>query len=106
MLGRSFGSGTAALAWLTTLVSSCYQIQGFQLIRSMIDQLEPPARDINGSLRIPISNVFKGQGSGTWVAGRLCAGVVQVGDRLRVLPGDETAVVRGKCDILFLTLIY
>lgn len=40
--------------------------------------------------------MFKGQGAGTAVSGRLCGGVVQVGERLRVLPGDETAVVKCK----------
>lgn len=30
------------------------------------------------------------------VSGRLCSGVVQVGERLRILPGDETAIVRCK----------
>lgn len=35
--------------------------------------------------------------SGVGVSGRLCSGVVQVGERLRIVPGDETAVVRSKC---------
>ena len=60
------------------------------------DELEPPTRDITAPLRFPISNVFKGQASGTAVAGRVCSGLVQVGERLRVLPGDETAVVRSE----------
>jgi len=45
-------------------------------------------------LRLPISNVFKGAGSGTGVSGRILRGVVQVGERVRILPGDETAVVK------------
>lgn len=57
--------------------------------------LEPPARDITAPLRIPISNVFKSHGSSVVVAGRLCGGVVQVGERLRILPGDETAGVKS-----------
>ncbi|KAI6151762.1 P-loop containing nucleoside triphosphate hydrolase protein [Pisolithus tinctorius] len=61
----------------------------------LLDKLEPPVRDIESPLRIPISNVFKAQGSGTGVSGRVCGGVVQVGERVRVLPGDETAVVRS-----------
>lgn len=62
----------------------------------LLDLLNPPTRDIGGPLRIPISNVFKNQGSaGTAVSGRLCSGVVQVGERLRILPGDETAIVRS-----------
>lgn len=60
------------------------------------DVLQPPARALNAPMRLPISNVFKGQTSGTGVSGRLCSGVVQVGEKLRVLPGDETAVV--KCE--------
>jgi elongation factor 1 alpha-like protein len=48
-------------------------------------------------LRLPISNVFKGVGSGIGVSGRLCGGVVQVGERLRILPGDETAIVKCAC---------
>ena len=65
-----------------------------------VDELQPPLRDIYAPLRFPISNVFKGQGSGTGVAGRLLGGVVQVGERLRALPGDETALVKCKCFLM------
>ncbi|KAG6378414.1 P-loop containing nucleoside triphosphate hydrolase protein [Boletus reticuloceps] len=61
----------------------------------LLDKLEPPVRDIESPLRLPISNVFKGQSSGICVTGRICGGTVQVGERLRVLPGDETAVVKS-----------
>ncbi|KIK30832.1 hypothetical protein PISMIDRAFT_26557 [Pisolithus microcarpus 441] len=61
----------------------------------LLDQLEPPARDIESPLRIPVCNVFKGQSSGIGVSGRICGGIVQVGERVRILPGDETAVVRS-----------
>lgn len=64
------------------------------------DKLEPPARDILGPLRIPISNVYKSQGSSMAASGRVCTGIVQVGEKLRVLPGDETAAVR--CLYIFL----
>jgi elongation factor 1 alpha-like protein len=53
-------------------------------------------RDIISPLRFPVSNVFKRQTAGAAVSGRLCGGLVQVGEKLRVLPGDETAVV--KCE--------
>lgn len=65
------------------------------LIIVVIDVLEPPTRNIAAPLRFPISNVFKGQGSTVGVAGRISGGVVQVGERVRILPGDETAVVKG-----------
>lgn len=64
---------------------------------SPTDKLDPPIRDISAPLRIPISNVFKRQSSGAAVSGRLCGGVIQVGETLRVLPGDETTIV--KCEM-------
>lgn len=72
------------------------------------DKLIPPVRDITSPLRFPISNVFKQHNMGAAVSGRLCGGIVQVGEKLRVLPGDETAIV--KCEdalsaFLFLFLI-
>ena len=60
-----------------------------------VDRLQPPRRDTTSPLRFPISNVFKGQGSSTGVWGRVCSGIVQVDECLRILPGDETAVVKG-----------
>lgn len=62
-------------------------------------------RDVTTSLRIPIANVFKSQGSGAVsVSGRLIAGIVQTGERLRVLPGDESAIVKcRKCFSAFLS---
>ncbi|KAJ9106191.1 hypothetical protein QFC21_001335 [Naganishia friedmannii] len=63
----------------------------------ILDKVDVPRRPLDAPLRYPISNVFKGQSavsSGVGVSGRLCSGVVQVGERLRILPGDETAVVR------------
>lgn len=58
-----------------------------------------PERPYETPLRIPVSNVFKGQtaiASGVAVSGRLCSGVVQVGDRVRAVPGDEVAMVRSE----------
>ncbi|KAK0521299.1 hypothetical protein OC835_006932 [Tilletia horrida] len=65
---------------------------------SVLDTLEPPSRQLRAPLRMPLTNVFKGQtaiASGIGAAGRILSGVIQVGDRLRALPGDETAVVRA-----------
>lgn len=69
------------------------------------DKVDVPPRPYDSPLRIPLSNVFKGQtaiASGVAVSGRLCSGVVQVGDRLRAVPGDEVAHVRSEspCDSL------
>ncbi|KAK1925077.1 hypothetical protein DB88DRAFT_437513 [Papiliotrema laurentii] len=62
-----------------------------------LDKVEVPVRPYESPLRIPVSNVFKGQtavASGVAVSGRLCSGVLQVGDRVRAVPGDEVANVR------------
>lgn len=68
-----------------------------------LDKVEVPVRPYDSALRIPVSNVFKGQtavASGVAVSGRLCSGVVQVGDRLRVVPGDEVGNVRSTYNYL------
>jgi len=64
----------------------------------ILDVLQPPTRDIVAPLRFPITNVFKGLGAGTGVSGRICSGVVQVGERLRILPGDKSVIV--KCQFI------
>ncbi|KIM45903.1 hypothetical protein M413DRAFT_296917 [Hebeloma cylindrosporum] len=65
------------------------------LLVGLSDKLIPPVRDLTCPMRFPISNVFKQQNVGAAVSGRLCGGIVQVGEKLRVLPGDETAVVKS-----------
>ncbi|CAO1630087.1 unnamed protein product [Parajaminaea phylloscopi] len=64
----------------------------------VLDSLDPPVRDVDAPLRMPLTNVFRGQtavSSGVAAAGRVLSGLVAVGDRLRVVPGDETATVRA-----------
>ncbi|KAI0796510.1 P-loop containing nucleoside triphosphate hydrolase protein [Abortiporus biennis] len=61
----------------------------------LLDVLEPPTRDYTAPFRFPIANVFRGQSSGIAVSGRVCGGLVQVGEKLRVLPGDDTAIVKS-----------
>ncbi|SCV71973.1 BQ2448_4667 [Microbotryum intermedium] len=63
-----------------------------------LDRLEVPPRALEAPLRIPVSNVFKGQSataSGLAVSGRVESGIVQVSERLCALPGDESGVVRS-----------
>lgn len=84
------------MSWLLISISS------INLSHLAPDRLEPPTRDLTSPLRLPVSNVFKGQGSGIAVSGRVCAGVVQVGERVRVLPGDETAIIKSASKISLL----
>ncbi|KIJ19881.1 hypothetical protein PAXINDRAFT_160566 [Paxillus involutus ATCC 200175] len=76
----------------STVLSKWYK--GPTLV-DLLDTLEPPVRDIASPLRLPISNVFRGQSSGIGITGRICGGIVQVGERVRVMPGDEIAVVKS-----------
>lgn len=64
----------------------------------LLDELEPPARQLDSPLRLPVTNVFKGQtaiASGVAVSGRVVSGIVQIGDRVRPVPGDESGIVRA-----------
>ncbi|KAI0650147.1 EF Tu GTP binding domain-containing protein [Trametes meyenii] len=72
-----------------------YQWYKGPTVVELLDTLEPPTRDINAPLRFPISNVFKGQTSGISVSGRVCGGVIVAGERLRIIPGDESATVKA-----------
>ncbi|PWN28545.1 hypothetical protein BDZ90DRAFT_238871 [Jaminaea rosea] len=64
----------------------------------ILDSLDPPTRDVDAPLRMPLTNVFRGQtavASGVAAAGRLVCGLVAAGDRVRVVPGEEEATVRA-----------
>jgi translation elongation factor EF-1alpha len=82
--------------WVRSSSQKHFKLRRSLTVENIVDRLQPPRRDITSPLRFPISNVFKGQGSTTGVWGKVCSGLVQVGERLGVLPGDETAVVKGQ----------
>lgn len=52
-------------------------------------------RPVDKPLRITVSDVFKGMGSGYTVTGKVVSGSVQVGDRVTVMPAAEYAIVKG-----------
>lgn len=77
--------------------------QGPTLIAAL-DKVEVPERPYAAPLRIPLSNVFKGQtaiASGVAVQGRLASGIVQVGDAVRAMPGDVMANIRSEFNSAF-----
>lgn len=79
---------------------SSSQLELIRLPALTADALDVPPRALDAPLRIPVSNVFKGQSataSGLAVSGRVESGIVQVGERLCALPGDESGIVRGEC---------
>ncbi|KAI0824664.1 EF Tu GTP binding domain-containing protein [Trametes gibbosa] len=83
------------LARAEPVTSPLYQWYKGPTLVDLLDALDPPIRDINTPLRFPISNVFKGQTSGISVSGRVCGGIIVAGERLRIIPGDESATVKA-----------
>ncbi|XP_076645496.1 translation elongation factor EF-1alpha (GTPase) HBS1 isoform X1 [Halictus rubicundus] len=68
--------------------------QGPTLI-SVIDNFKCPERPISKPFRLSVNDIFKGTGSGFCVSGHVETGMVSVGDKILVLPGNEMAVVKG-----------
>ncbi|XP_049960912.1 protein HBS1 isoform X1 [Schistocerca serialis cubense] len=60
-----------------------------------IDKFKPPERPITKPFRLSVNDIFKGTGSGFCVSGKVETGVVQVGDKLLVLPHNEAAQVKA-----------
>lgn len=60
-----------------------------------IDSFKPPQRSIDKPFRLCVSDVFKDQGSGFCVTGKIEAGYIQTGDRVLAMPPNETCTVKG-----------
>ncbi|XP_037085357.1 HBS1-like protein isoform X2 [Pollicipes pollicipes] len=62
----------------------------------VIDGFPAPKRAVSMPLRLFVSDVFKGQQqSGLSMAGRIDSGMMQLGDRVLVMPHGDTATVKG-----------
>ncbi|XP_072355813.1 HBS1-like protein isoform X1 [Scyliorhinus torazame] len=60
-----------------------------------IDFFKSPQRPVEKPFRLCVADVFKDQGSGFSVTGKIEAGYVQTGDRVLVMPPNETCIVKG-----------
>lgn len=60
-----------------------------------IDAFKAPQRSIDKPFRLCVSDVFKDQGSGFCVTGKIEAGYIQTGDRILAMPPNETCTVKG-----------
>ncbi|KFP80204.1 HBS1-like, partial [Acanthisitta chloris] len=60
-----------------------------------IDSFKPPQRSVDKPFRLCVADVFKDQGSGFCVTGKIEAGYVQVGERLLAMPPNETCTAKG-----------
>ncbi|XP_060749531.1 HBS1-like protein isoform X1 [Tachysurus vachellii] len=60
-----------------------------------IDSFKAPQRSVEKPFRLCVSDVFKDQGSGFCVTGKIEAGFIQTGERVLVMPPNETCTVKG-----------
>ncbi|XP_054255216.1 HBS1-like protein isoform X1 [Indicator indicator] len=60
-----------------------------------IDCFKPPQRSVDKPFRLCVADVFKDQGSGFCVTGKIDAGYIQVGERLLAMPPNETCTAKG-----------
>uniref|UniRef100_A0A669B3W4 HBS1-like protein n=1 Tax=Oreochromis niloticus TaxID=8128 RepID=A0A669B3W4_ORENI len=60
-----------------------------------IDAFKAPQRSVDKPFRLCVSDVFKDQGSGFCVTGKIEAGHIQTGDRILAMPPNETCTVKG-----------
>ncbi|XP_059211964.1 HBS1-like protein isoform X3 [Centropristis striata] len=60
-----------------------------------IDAFKAPQRSVDQPFRLCVSDVFKDQGSGFCVTGKIEAGYIQTGDRTLAMPPNETCTVKG-----------
>lgn len=69
--------------------------QGPSLLE-VIDSMKPPDRAVTRPLRMCVTDVFKGvQSVGVCVAGKIESGSLAQGDKLIVMPAQDTCVVKG-----------
>uniref|UniRef100_A0A3Q3AI28 HBS1-like translational GTPase n=1 Tax=Kryptolebias marmoratus TaxID=37003 RepID=A0A3Q3AI28_KRYMA len=60
-----------------------------------IDAFKAPQRSVDKPFRLCVSDVFKDQGSGFCVTGKIEAGFIQTGDKILAMPPNETCTVKG-----------
>ncbi|XP_068972289.1 protein HBS1 isoform X2 [Bombus flavifrons] len=62
---------------------------------NVINNFKCPERHIDKPFRFSVNDIFKGTGSGFCVSGHVETGMVALGDKVLVLPRNETAVIKG-----------
>lgn len=61
----------------------------------VIDTFKVPERPVSKPLRLTVSDIFKGTGSGFCLSGRVETGMIQTGDKVLVQPQNEIALVKA-----------
>ncbi|XP_013874357.1 HBS1-like protein [Austrofundulus limnaeus] len=81
-----------------TVRSSVAELRSWYSGASLLEQIDlfkAPQRSIDKPFRLCVSDVFKDQGSGFCVTGKIEAGSVQTGDKILAMPPNETCTVKG-----------
>uniref|UniRef100_A0A8C5GCL8 Tr-type G domain-containing protein n=1 Tax=Gouania willdenowi TaxID=441366 RepID=A0A8C5GCL8_GOUWI len=82
------------LATCSTVPELTSWYTGYSLL-DQIDAFKAPQRSIDKPFRLCVSDVFKDQGSGFCVTGKIEAGYIQTGERMLAMPPNETCTVKG-----------
>lgn len=61
----------------------------------VIDSFKAPAKPITKPFRLAVADIFKGLVSGVSVSGRIEAGYIAEGQKLLIMPSNETCVVKS-----------
>uniref|UniRef100_A0A672FRB1 Tr-type G domain-containing protein n=1 Tax=Salarias fasciatus TaxID=181472 RepID=A0A672FRB1_SALFA len=84
------------LATRSTAAQLTSWYSGLSLLEQ-IDAFKPPQRSVDKPFRLCVSDVFKDQGSGFCVTGKIEAGYIQTGEKMLAMPPNETCTVKGIC---------
>ncbi len=68
-----------------------YEDAVMELVKSLDDYIEEPARDLDKPFLMPIEDVFSIKGRGTVATGRIELGIVKINDEVEILGIKETA---------------
>ncbi len=68
-----------------------YEDAVMELVKSLDDYIEEPARDLDKPFLMPIEDVFSIKGRGTVATGRIELGIVKLNDEVEILGIKETA---------------
>ncbi|XP_076804902.1 HBS1-like protein [Clavelina lepadiformis] len=61
----------------------------------VIDRFRPPTRPVDYALRFCVNDVYRGQGSGIYISGKIESGGVCPGTKVEVMPASERGLVKG-----------
>lgn len=74
---------------------SCSSRYNGPTLIDVIDNFKCPERPVDKQMRFSVNDIFKGTGSGFCVSGRVETGMISSGDKILILPRNESGLVRS-----------